>query len=95
MSYVFEGNCAKTIEYEQQVFDYYGNLRNFFQQGEIADEAARVCIDSGDLYAAEKWYKIGHDTGMKEPDMPAILIVQARDDLLYVQPVRRGHTCVP
>jgi tetratricopeptide (TPR) repeat protein len=69
MSYAFEGNCAKTIEYEQQVFDYYGNVRNFFQQGEIADEAARVCIDSSDLDAAEKWYKIGHDTGMKEPDI--------------------------
>src|SRR5215471_3433275 len=49
MSYAFEGNCAKTIEYEQQVFDYHGRVGNFFQQGEIADEAARVCIDSGDL----------------------------------------------
>ena len=76
MSYAFEGNCDKTIKYEQQVFDYYGTVKNFFQQGEIADEAARVCIDSGDLDAAEKWYKIGHDTGMKEPD-----IKPARQDL--------------
>ena len=76
MSYAFEGNCAKTIEYEQQVFDYYGSIRNFFQQGEIADEAARVCIDSGDLDTAEKWYKIGDDTGLQEPD-----IKPARQDL--------------
>jgi len=76
MSYAFEGNCDKTIEYEQQVFDYYGSVRNFFQQGEIADEAARVCIDSGDLDAAQKWYKIGHETGLKEPD-----IKPARQDL--------------
>jgi tetratricopeptide (TPR) repeat protein len=69
MSYAFQGNCAKTIEYEQQVFDYFASVNNFFQQGEIADEAARVCIDSGDLDAAEKWYKIGHDTGLKEPDI--------------------------
>jgi len=69
MSYAFEGNCAKTIEYEQQVFDYHGRVGNFFQQGEIADEAARVCIDSGDLESAEKWYKIGHEVGMKEPDI--------------------------
>lgn len=67
MSYAFEGNCKKTVDYEQQVFDYYGSVKNFFQQGEIADEAARVCIDSGDLNAAEKWYRIGHDTGLKEP----------------------------
>jgi len=47
MSYAFEGNCGKTVEYEKQVFDYYGSVKNFFQQGEIADEAARACIDSG------------------------------------------------
>jgi tetratricopeptide (TPR) repeat protein len=76
MSYAFEGNCNKTIEYEQQVFDFYGSLKNFFQQGEIADEAARVCIDSGDLDAAYKWYKLGHDTGLMEPD-----IKPARQDL--------------
>src|SRR5438477_1824346 len=67
MSYAFEGNCKKTIEYEQQVFDFYGSVKNFFQQGEIADEAARVCLDSGDLDSASKWYQIGHDTGLKEP----------------------------
>jgi tetratricopeptide (TPR) repeat protein len=76
MSYAFEGNCKKTIEYEQQVVDFYGGANNFFQQGEIANEAARVCIDSGDLDAAYKWYQIGHDTGLKEPD-----IKPARKDL--------------
>jgi tetratricopeptide (TPR) repeat protein len=76
MSYAFEGNCKKTIEYEQPVFDFYGSAKNFFQQGEIADEAARVCIDSGDLDSASKWYKIGHDTGLNEPD-----IKPARQDL--------------
>jgi len=76
MSYAFEGNCAKTVEYEQQVFDFYGTAKNSFQQGEIEDEAARVCLDSGDLEAAQKWYKIGRDTGLKEPD-----IKPARQDL--------------
>jgi tetratricopeptide (TPR) repeat protein len=76
MSYAFEGNCKKSVEYEQQVFDFFGSVKNFFQQGEIADEAARVCIDSGDLDTAQKWYKIGHDTGLKEPD-----IKPARQDL--------------
>jgi tetratricopeptide (TPR) repeat protein len=69
MSYAFQGNCRKTVEYEQKVFDYYGSMKNFFQQGEIADEAARVCLDSGDLDTAQKWYKIGHDTGLQEPDI--------------------------
>jgi tetratricopeptide (TPR) repeat protein len=69
MSYAFEGNCSQTIDYERQVFDFYGSVQNFFQQGEIANEAARVCIESGDLDAAYKWYKTGHDVGLKEPEI--------------------------
>jgi tetratricopeptide (TPR) repeat protein len=76
MSYAFEGKCNKTIEYEQQVFDFYASRKSSSSKGEIADEAARVCLDSGDLDAAYKWYKIGHDTGLKEPD-----IKPARRDL--------------
>ncbi|PYT65269.1 MAG: hypothetical protein DMG39_29665 [Acidobacteria bacterium] len=69
MSYAFEANCKKTVEYEQKVFDYYESGKDFFQKGEIADEAARVCIDSGDLDTALHWYKVGHDSGLKEPDL--------------------------
>lgn len=76
ISYAFEGNCQKAGEYEQQVFDFYGTAKNFYQQGEIADEAARICIDAGDLDAAQKWYSLGNETGLKEPD-----IKLARQDL--------------
>jgi tetratricopeptide (TPR) repeat protein len=69
VSYAFEGNCGKTIEFEKKVIEYDVSINNFFQQGEIADEAARVCIDSGDLDAAHKWYQTGHDTGLEEPDI--------------------------
>jgi tetratricopeptide (TPR) repeat protein len=69
MSYAFEGNCKKTVKYEQQVFGYYGTVKNFFQQGEIADEAARVCIESGDLDTAYHWYRLGYDTGLKESEI--------------------------
>ena len=76
MSYAFEGSCKKTLEFEQKVFDYYVEKQDFFQQGEIADEAARVCIDSGDWDTALHWYQVGHDDGLKEPD-----IKPARADL--------------
>ena len=76
ISYAFEGNCSKTVEYEREVIEFYANKKDFFQQGEIADEAARVCLDSGDLDAAYKWYKTGHDVGLAEPD-----IKPARRDL--------------
>lgn len=70
MSYAFEGDCKNAAKYEQMVIDYHASTGDFFQQGEIADEAARVCIDSGDLDAAAKWYKTGHDLGLKQPDIP-------------------------
>lgn len=74
MSYGFEGNCAKAVEYEEMVIGYW-NTREaevpqnaFYQQGEMANEAARVCIDSGDLDAAERMYRRGSALGNKEPE---------------------------
>jgi len=77
MSWAFEGNCKKTGDYEQMVIEYWVTQESaephnaFYQEGEMADEAARVCIDAGDLDAAAAWYKKGHDLGLKEPDAPA------------------------
>jgi tetratricopeptide (TPR) repeat protein len=76
MSYGFESDCKKTSEFEQQVFDYYGTVKDFSQQGEIANEAGRVCLESGDLDAAQHWYVLAHDTALKEPNIPP-----ARQDL--------------
>ncbi|MGH9736731.1 MAG: tetratricopeptide repeat protein [Candidatus Acidiferrales bacterium] len=75
ISYAFDGNCQQAGAYERRVFEYYGTVKNYYQQGEIADEAARVCIDASpdssrsnpDLNASERWYRLGHDTGLKEP----------------------------
>jgi tetratricopeptide (TPR) repeat protein len=70
MSYGFESDCKKTSEFEQQVFDYYGTVKDFSQQGEIANEAGRVCLESGGLDAAQHWYELAHATGLKEPNLP-------------------------
>jgi tetratricopeptide (TPR) repeat protein len=40
----------------------------FYQEGEMADEGARVCIDAGDLDTAERAYRRGYDLGTKEPE---------------------------
>ena len=69
MSWAFSGNCRQTVKYEQMVFEYYVTTKDFYQQGEMADEAARVCIDNGDLDTAYQWYKTGHDAGLKQPDI--------------------------
>ncbi len=67
ISYAFEGDCKNADAYEQKVIDYFGSQKNFFQQGEVANEGARVCIDSGDLDTAYKWYEMGHRLGLQEP----------------------------
>lgn len=69
MSFAFEGNCNKAVEYERQVFDFYGSKKDFFRQGEVADETARVCLDSGALDIAEGWYAIGHNAALGEPGL--------------------------
>jgi len=69
ISYAFESDCKKASEYEQKVFDYWASQKHFFEQGESANEAGRVCIESGDLDTAEKWYRKGHDAGLQEPEI--------------------------
>lgn len=73
MSHAFAGDCAGTLRYEQQVIDYWKTREAaepqnaFFQEGEIADEGARVCIDAGDFASAEAWYRRGDSLGLLEP----------------------------
>lgn len=69
MSYAFEGDCQGAARFAQQVFDYQVSQKNFFQQGEIANELARVCLEAGDVNTAEKWYRTGYEMGLKEPDI--------------------------
>ena len=69
MSYAFDGDCKKAVEYQQKVFDYQKEQKDFFAQGEVANEAARVCIDAGDLDTAYQWYKMGHVVGLQEPNI--------------------------
>lgn len=67
MSYAFDNDCANTVKYEQLVMEHWIAEKNFYQQGEMANEAARVCIEAGDLDAAEKWYRKGTELGLQEP----------------------------
>jgi tetratricopeptide (TPR) repeat protein len=74
MSFAFDGDCANTVKYEQMVIAYWLTREQaepqnaFYQEGEMANEAARVCIDAGDLATAEKWYRTGSELGLKEPE---------------------------
>jgi tetratricopeptide (TPR) repeat protein len=67
MSYAFDNDCRNTARLEEQVFDYYVSVDDFYNQGEILNEAARVCIEAGDFDTAERLYKRGRDAGLQEP----------------------------
>ena len=73
ISYAFDGDCGNTLRYEAMVIAYWQTREQaepqnaFYQEGETADEAARVCIDAGALDSAEAWYRRGYELGMKEP----------------------------
>lgn len=75
MSWAFEGNCKKTAQYEDLVIGYWKTQESsapenaFYQEGEMADEAARVCIDNGDFAIARQLYRKGHDLGLGEPNI--------------------------
>ena len=73
MSYAFDGDCANTVKYEDMVIAYWVTREQaepqnaFYQEGEMANEGARVCIDFGKLDIAEKYYRLGRELGLKEP----------------------------
>lgn len=77
ISYAFDGDCANAARYEDLVIAYWKTREAaepqnaFYQQGEMANEAARVCIDAGQLDTAERYYRLGNTLGLAEPEPKA------------------------
>ena len=69
MSYAFEGDCKNVATYESQVYDRNLTAGDFIGAGEVANELARACLESGDIDAAEAWYRKGYDAALKTPDL--------------------------
>jgi tetratricopeptide (TPR) repeat protein len=69
VSYAFEDNAAEAGKYEQQVFDARLAKLDFTGAAEIANELARIDLESGDFDGAAKWYKTGYETALRKPDM--------------------------
>lgn len=73
ISYAFSSECASAAILENKVIQYWMTQERtdpqnaFYQEGEISNEAARICFDAGDYDAAEKYYRRGSELGLKEP----------------------------
>ncbi|HLJ72959.1 MAG TPA: tetratricopeptide repeat protein [Thermoanaerobaculia bacterium] len=69
MSFAFDNDCANAAKYDELAADYYASVPDWFRAGEIYNEAARVCIETGSLDTAEKLYRRGEEAGLKEPNI--------------------------
>jgi tetratricopeptide (TPR) repeat protein len=68
-SYAFERKAADAARYEQPLYDEDIAGKNFFAAGEVANELARIYLESGDLDNAQKWYGMGHEAGLQQSDI--------------------------
>jgi tetratricopeptide (TPR) repeat protein len=69
ISYGFESNSDEAEKYEKQVFDAQLAKSDYEAAAGVANELARIKLESGDIDGAEKWYKTGYETAMRKPDM--------------------------
>jgi tetratricopeptide (TPR) repeat protein len=69
MSYAFEGDTSEASKFEQQIFDARMAKQDFTAAAEIANELARICLESGDLDNANQWYKTGYETALRKTDL--------------------------
>jgi tetratricopeptide (TPR) repeat protein len=68
-SYAFESNAAEAEKYEKRVFDVLMAKPDFEAAAGVANELARIKLESGDVDGAAKWYKTGYDTAMRKTEM--------------------------
>jgi tetratricopeptide (TPR) repeat protein len=74
ISYAFTSECVSAANLENKVIRYWMTQETadpqnaFYQEGEISNEAARICFDARDYGAAEKYYRRGSALGLKEPE---------------------------
>jgi tetratricopeptide (TPR) repeat protein len=69
MSYAFAGNTDEAAKFEQQVIDARISAHDYIGAAEIANELARIYLESGNTIDADKWYKSGYETAQRKSDL--------------------------
>ena len=69
VSYAFENNSDEAGKYEKQVFDAQLAKSDYEAAAAVANELARIMLESGDIDGAANWYKTGYETAMRKADM--------------------------
>ena len=71
ISYAFTHDCKDSSKYEKEVYDLWVSARDWTAAAEVANEAGRICLESGSVDEAEQWYRNGHEAALKKPDLSA------------------------
>ncbi len=69
VSYAFEAKAAEASKYEEQAFNAALTAPDFQGAAGVANELARIDLESGDLDGAYKWYQKGYDTALRQSDL--------------------------
>jgi tetratricopeptide (TPR) repeat protein len=69
LSYAFENDCANAAKLLETVYQYQVTAGDAYQQGEMLNEAARICLEAGAFDQAEHLYRRGTEAGLKEKDI--------------------------
>lgn len=67
ISYAFEGKAADAAKYYGQLIDRQLASGATDAAGGAANGLGRVYLETGDTAAAEKWYRTGYETALKNP----------------------------
>lgn len=70
IAYVFEGNIAAAAKHYEQVFESQRKAGAVSQAANTANGLARAFLETGDLDAAERWYRTGYETSKAIQNAP-------------------------
>jgi len=66
VSYAFESKCTEAAAVEGPLYQMAMVKKAFNDAGELANELARICLESGDPLQAEAWYRRGFEAGKRD-----------------------------
>jgi Flp pilus assembly protein TadD len=69
MSYAFARDCPGAVKYQKQAFEMQLTRNDYPGAAGVANEVARVCLESNAIDQAAEWYRTGYDTALKATDL--------------------------
>jgi tetratricopeptide (TPR) repeat protein len=66
VSYAFESKCTEAAAVEAPLYEKALAAKGYNDAGELANELARICLESGDAAQAEAWYRKGFEAGKQD-----------------------------